>query len=634
VLFRSDLGWGNLAQSIPAAALRGRKVRLTAWVDAEVEGPKSRAHLWLRADRPHGVRGFLDNKADHPIRERGWREVEITGTIDADAETIVVGLAFTGAGRVRIDDVRLETAEGGPEVVARLENADFQKGEPKAQPPGWVFPYESVRSGYRLGLIAGPPCRRGSCAEIEAGPIANPPFPAPAETFHLDLPGGVAAELPVVLYADGRGTIPRARQGEEERSCVPGAGAARVTDPGHLEPEAPKGGASAKPSTRSERLAALLLAHGAIDLFRPYGVEDGAPAGWSESLPGALTEAMAAPDDSAFLSVFRRHLSGLADGKATVFRPGSAPSGRLPIDWRWADPGHLYVSATAPGGTEVRAGDLVLSVDGVPVTGQSLLQGAEVSAATPEARRSQAAKLFLFGEKGSEVALEVRSPEGAVRQTVLRRTLPVEAEVAAPKRAPVEEATPGVYYVDLDRVDDSAFRTALPRLARARGLVFDLRSGTDVSNALIAHLLAPSKGPARGPRLYLPVRLQPEGPPLDWLETFWTIAPAEPHLAASCAFLLGEDSQGYAETLLAMIENEHRCHRVGRRSAGTNGSFNVMQLPGRYRVTFTGLKIKKPDGGRHYGAGIEPTLAVTPTSAGLAAGRDEDLEAALALLKR
>src|SRR6185436_8387755 len=118
------------------------------------------------------------------------------------------GLSFHcggSEGRVRFDDFQLETVDEGEPVRARLANADFSQGEAKRQPPGWKFPYESVRAGYRLGLLTGAPCRNGSCVEMEAGKIAHPPFPPPAETYRLDLPGGVRAEVPTTLYADARG---------------------------------------------------------------------------------------------------------------------------------------------------------------------------------------------------------------------------------------------------------------------------------------------------------------------------------------------------------------------------------------------------------------------------------------------
>lgn len=599
---RSDLGWANLAQAVPARALRGRKVRLSAAIDAEVVG-RGKAQLWLRVDRAGGQRGFFDNMADRPVREPGWRTVEIAGTIDPDAESIAIGLAFTGAGRVRIDDVKLESADDGPPVQAPLRNTDFRNGEAKRQPPGWTFPYESVRAGYRLGLLVGPPCRDGGCAEIEAGPIADPPFAKPADTLALDLGAGLRAQVPITLYADEKGTLPHAAT---KTSCVPGDAGASVA--------------------RSERLAALLLAWGTVDLFRAYRELDGAPPGWGESLHAALPDALAATDERAFLSVFRRMLARLADGNAHVSRNGLQPTHRLPIEWRFLDANHLYITEVLPGLTDPHRGELVAAVDGEPVSGHHLLQGGEAAGATPEARRAAASQSFLYGDAGSPVSLDIRSGRDNVRRVELERNLPLATAVAPPKPGPIAELRPGVLYLDLGRLDDGAFEAALPRLAAAQGLVFDLRDGTDVSNKLISHLMP---GPVLGPRLLLPVRLRPDGPPLSYLETFWTLFPLEPTLAARCAFLMDETDSGYSETLLAIVAHERRCELVGSTTGGTNGSLNVMNLPGGYTLTFTGLKILNPDGSRHYGVGIPPTIPVQPTPMEIAAGWDAALEKGL-----
>jgi len=55
-------------------------------------------------------------------------------------------------------------------------------------------------------------------------------------------------------------------------------------------------------------------------------------------------------------------------------------------------------------------------------------------------------------------------------------------------------------------------------------------------------------------------------------------------------------------------------------------------LPGGYRVYWTGMKVLKHDGSVHHGIGIRPTVPVEPTPAGLADGRDEILDRALAVL--
>ena len=56
-------------------------------------------------------------------------------------------------------------------------------------------------------------------------------------------------------------------------------------------------------------------------------------------------------------------------------------------------------------------------------------------------------------------------------------------------------------------------------------------------------------------------------------------------------------------------------------------------LPGGYRITWTGMKVLKHDGSRHHGVGILPTIPVTRTRAGIAAGRDEILERGIRAVK-
>jgi C-terminal processing protease CtpA/Prc len=60
---------------------------------------------------------------------------------------------------------------------------------------------------------------------------------------------------------------------------------------------------------------------------------------------------------------------------------------------------------------------------------------------------------------------------------------------------------------------------------------------------------------------------------------------------------------------------------------------NMCTLPGGYTITWTGMKVLKHDGSRHHGVGIIPTIPVSRTRAGVAAGRDEFLERAMSAVK-
>jgi C-terminal processing protease CtpA/Prc len=68
---------------------------------------------------------------------------------------------------------------------------------------------------------------------------------------------------------------------------------------------------------------------------------------------------------------------------------------------------------------------------------------------------------------------------------------------------------------------------------------------------------------------------------------------------------------------------------VGGPTAGTNGNINPFTLPGGYNVVWTGMKVLKHDKSQHHGVGIQPTVPVQRTVAGVAAGKDEVLEAAV-----
>ena len=84
-----------------------------------------------------------------------------------------------------------------------------------------------------------------------------------------------------------------------------------------------------------------------------------------------------------------------------------------------------------------------------------------------------------------------------------------------------------------------------------------------------------------------------------------------------------------AETLLGIVEHYHLADLVGEPTAGTNGNVTSVRLPGRYSISFTGMKVLKHDGSRHHGIGILPTVPRSRTLAGIAAGRDEQLEKAI-----
>ena len=91
---------------------------------------------------------------------------------------------------------------------------------------------------------------------------------------------------------------------------------------------------------------------------------------------------------------------------------------------------------------------------------------------------------------------------------------------------------------------------------------------------------------------------------------------------------------GKIAELLSIVERYKLAEIGGEPSGGINGAVNSFTVPGGYELTWTGERVRKHDGSPLFGVGIRPTIPVSPTRAGIAAGRDEVLERGVQAVKQ
>lgn len=605
------LSFGTILQAVAPGDLKGRRVRLRARVRAETK-PNGRFQLGLRVERPGGQPGFFDNMADRPLHTTDWRTIEIEGDVAPDAERLIVQAVLTGEGKVWLDEVSLEPVQGPVrDRTARiLLNPGFDEGEPGTEPPGWYFPYEdSLRMGYHLELRRGESCLQGGCVELSSDELAAPPrLPRPEEPLEVDLGGGVSALVPTSLYADGRGTLPRS---------APGA------------PPPPWSGADPALDARDNRLAALALAWGILAHFHP--TLDLSPEDWAAALRSALPEAAAAGDRETYRRAVLRLLAHVDDPVVNeyIHRDDPEEIGSLPIAWEWIED-RLVITAPPQGDTSVRRGDIVLEIDGQPAGDAIAAAQMSVSAATPPARLAFTLLYLATGPPGSAVSLRLERPGEPPFTATLKRegsggTLP-------DLPPPVTEPRHGIVYVNLRRLDDAELERQLPRLAKAKGVVFDLRGFTKVSTLLLSHL---------APQLVntltweIPVFQRPDRQMDLFLHTVTRITPQAPRITGRLAFLTDARTSQHSERMLETIEAYHWGEIVGAPSGGHVGNPNWSNLPGGWTIYWTGRRGLKHDGKTVLNrTGILPTVPAARTLRGVAEGRDEVVERAVEIVSQ
>ena len=662
-------GFGVALKSLDPGPFRGKRVRFRGAVRVELGATGQRARLVLGSGNV-AQGGF--EATSLPVLDAKWAPYEVVGEIPKDARALEVGFVLVGDGKAFLDSAVVEVIgeAGAGNEAARplpprgLDNltafarvfgyvryfhpsdqaaaadweslalAGVQSAEKAATPEELARSLEdffrpiapTVRvfpTGKPLAGATAPPAPPGASPKtiwwehlgvgltkdqrsiyhsnrVSTGESA----PDPARPFAADLGGGVSASLPLALYVDDQGTLPHPLSGSKPP--------APATPEGFL----PSG------NDRATRLADVVLAWNAFQHFYPYF--DVVGTDWPAELRKGLTAAAGDADERAFLPTLRRLVAALHDGHGNVFHPKLSDSHTLPLLWDWVED-QLVITRVAPGAPAgLAVGDVVVSLDGKPAREVLAAREELVSGATPQWRRWVALQALTAGPEKEEVKLAVRHAGGKTETVAVRHSLSTTGEpLAEPRPEKIAEVRPGILYVDLDRVTDDDFKGALDRLAAAKGVIFDLRGYPKTSPVFIAHIIGSTVTSARW---NVPIVTRPDRQDVRWQFSNWPVEPLEPRLKGKIAFLTDGRAISYAETCMGIIENYKLAAIVGGPTAGTNGNINPFQLPGGYRLVWTGMKVLKHDGSRHHGVGIQPTVPVARTLKGVQAGRDEVLE--------
>jgi C-terminal processing protease CtpA/Prc len=615
-------GYSVLRQSLDARPYRGKKIRFRAALRVE-PGDGGRAQLWLRVDRPKGKFGFFDNMQDRPVTSDRWQIYEINGEVAEDAETLVLGLLFYPGGKVWIDEASLEEA-GGPEGANLLQNPGFEEALAGDDIPSWSFDDVFRRQGYQASLDTADPYAGRQSVCLSFHEPQEPPLPRPEAPFTADLEGGISVRIPLALYADAKGTLP--------------------PSPGGFQPP-PSGkpqGFSPSGNDRTTRLAAVALSWGVLQHFYPNF--DVAGIDWKAPLRPALQAAATDENEAAFLRTLQRLVAVLRDGQASASQVNLPSSYRLPLAWDWIEDRLVLTGVDPQQAPGLVPGDVVLKIGDRPAREALAAEESLTSAANPGRLRYLALTSLAQGAPGEKVQIEVQRRESGAGGTgspgtaeplalTLQRSVPLRG--AAPSEEPrpekIAEIRPGIFYIDLTRVGDTDFAGALDRLAQAKGIVFDSRGYPVLSIEFLRHFLDRT---VVSPRWQIPIVRRPDREDLEYETSSWSLSPLKPRLPAKIAFLADARTGGGNETCLTIVEHSRLGDIVGSPSAGVISDFNAIPLPGGYFIFWTAVRALRQDGAVFDGSGIQPTVPVSRTIAGVAQGRDEILEKALEIVSR
>jgi len=311
------------------------------------------------------------------------------------------------------------------------------------------------------------------------------------------------------------------------------------------------------------------------------------------------------------------------------------PSGecRLPHALRFADGKFVVWANGARGGAlegGLRVGDVVLSIDNQSLAGMAEDLSAYYPASNRAAQRRNMGVRFTRGICGS---VDVFVQRGEHRLTITEERVPQEeidhSRMYQHVRAGsvYQSLSADVAYIKLPGIKSSQIPDYLKRLDGTKGLIIDIRGyPSDFVVFKLGNHLAKQTTPFVR---FTQADMQNPGA-FAWSGAL-ELSPQAPLYEGKVVVLVDEWTQSSAE-YTAMAFRAAGAVVVGSTTAGADGNFSPLVIPGGVSGGLTGLGVFYPDQRQTQRVGIIPDISAQPTVSGIRAGRDEVLEAGLRAL--
>ncbi len=307
---------------------------------------------------------------------------------------------------------------------------------------------------------------------------------------------------------------------------------------------------------------------------------------------------------------------------------------QVPVAMRWIEEQPVVAGwRHLPGGpgTGLQIGDVVLAVDGRPAANLMAELAPYYSASNDPHRAKQLATAMLKGPLGpcqlrvmrgdKEIDLTVDRMDYTMFDHSLHRwhTLPGRT---------YRLLAPGVAYLALEGVKRDSVSTWIEdALAHdAQGLVIDCRAypGDFPIFKLGGHLVSEAT-----PFVAFTVADKNNPGAFVWRKYATLLDPIAPHFSKPVVILVDEISLSSAEYHALAFRAAPQAIVMGSTTAGADGNISRLVLPGGLSLAISGIGIFDAEQGPTQRVGIVPDAVRKPTVAGIRAGRDEVLEAAV-----
>lgn len=592
---------GAVVQILNAEKYRGKKLKFICMAKSDLYNSTSQGQLWLRCDLQGEKTIKVFTNDANPIVENQWKEYSIEADIPENASFIRLGLILLGDGTVWFDNAKVFIEERNKKLEEiEIKNPGFEQGNTGELVFGWKLASASEKAYYKAEITDDESFMGKKSLKLSSDKENIIKLPYQGELFKAKIHNDIEFIMPLTLLVDSNGTLPKPAFFD---NSIPST----KPDDFILSPE-----------DRTSRLTVVAIFWNLIKHFS-YSLPNNIDM--DSVLEQAIIKASKDKNSDEFYITLKNIAQCSNDNLAKVWYGKKDVLYRFPFLWELIN-NKIIITKVYDSLIGVDIGDEVLEINNKNLLDSlnflidkniGINQNTKIAKILEEIRSGDFRSTAIFKIKKYDGNIVVKKLERNITQNeLIYKTIPSLFEIKN-----------NIFYVDLTKFDDRQFKDELKQLVSAKGIIFDLRGFSSISDHFLGFFI---RKPLESIKTLIPVYTKPNRELISSKIVKTLITPKVLPSNPVVVFLMNEYSSGNSETLLNIIREYGIAEIVGRESSGSGGESIQFRLGADFYAAMTTIFPLDKQNKILLNRTIKPTIKIERTIQDIMSGRDEILE--------
>lgn len=284
-----------------------------------------------------------------------------------------------------------------------------------------------------------------------------------------------------------------------------------------------------------------------------------------------------------------------------------------------------------------KPGDVILKIDGEPVQNRIEEVSRGIAAPSIETQLSRVAHFLLSGRSSGSLKLTLQGKEGPPRDVEVAASAGGQKLIPASRSGDaIRLVNERIGYADLERLEASELDAMLEKFQRTSAIILDLRGHPKDTAMALATRLGNSNQPLVAELFRNVVGIGEDAGHISFSQSDLRVPrPVKQRYKGRTVALIDDVPDSQVGENAMCLKAANNTVLVGSAAFPTFARLTTQfDLAGGIKVTFSGEAPRWPGGKLLYPEGVKPDVEVQPTIAGIRAGHDEVLDAAVAYLEK